>query len=690
MRLQACIAALRKPQGPGLILGTALTSFGVLLLARMLLSTLPEPTPASSAAQLEAERHWSLDPERRRLAALLLSSRHPHQPEQQWAWLRGQGWGTTALAAVALKQQAQAAAQLGHQDEAEQRWQQLAFRLPDAASTADALYALGRDQPKLRTALLRRFPSHPAALAAALEQASDTALPAMQRLLAARHLARFGPRWPGAGAVLQEQCERAMGRQQTQSRQELAVGLARLGAGREAKHCLAQSASSLNTPADTVAVATSLLQGPAGEDPALATEGRNALIGLLRRWPRAAETDAALRLLADDPSQAGLEALRALPPRWRQQAPVQARLALEGQGNGLQVLKRWPDDPASWELRWQLARHALLQRRWPQVRALLAEPQLRRRPAPLAARERFWLAVSLEHLGQKQQARTLWQDLLQQDGHGYYGWRASVRLGQASLDGQANPAQTAALMQQLQQRPWIPLDSGDRALDRLWQAGQSLEAWEHWLHKRRGQPSLSGEELRREGLLRLGVGDDGLGLERLERASLRLQLSCERQEHLEQALHPLRFPTEFRRAAVANRLNPALLLGVAKAESQFLPAARSPVGAIGLLQLMPETAREVSGTPLNDASLEQPGPNSNLGARYLRQLLRQWQGALLPAVASYNAGAAAVAGWDPGLLHSDPELWVEQIPYPETRLYVKKVLGNAWNYARGSREGCRG
>ena len=71
---------------------------------------------------------------------------------------------------------------------------------------------------------------------------------------------------------------------------------ARLGAGREAKHCLAQSARSLNTPADTVAVATSLLQGPAGEDPALATEGRNALIGLLRRWPRAAETDAALRL----------------------------------------------------------------------------------------------------------------------------------------------------------------------------------------------------------------------------------------------------------------------------------------------------------------------------------------------------------------------------------------------------------
>lgn len=673
-----------------MILGTALTSFGVLLLGRMLLSRLPEPTPASSAAQLAAERQWSLDPERRRLAALLLSSRDPHQPKWQWSWLRSQGWGTTTLAAVTLKQQALAAAQLGRQGEADQRWQQLAQRFPHAASTADALYALGRTQPELRTALLVRFPSHPAALAAALEQATDTALPARQRLIAAGHLARSGPRWPGAHAVLVDQCGRARGRQQAAVRQELAVGLARLGDGRGAQRCLGQAASRLSNPADTLTVAESLLQGPAGEDPALAAEGRNALISLLRRWPQAAETDAALRRLADDPSKTGLEALRSLPPRWRQQAPVQARLALEGQANGLQVLKRWPDDPASWELRWQLARRALLRQRWPELHALLKEPPSRRLPAPLAARERFWLAVSLEHLGQRQQARTLWQALLRQDGHGYYGWRASVRLGQASLDGQASPAQTAALMQQLQQRPWIPLDSGDPELDRLWQAGQSLEAWEHWLHKRRGQPSLSGEDLRREGLLRLGVGDDGLGLERLERASLRLQLSCERQAPLEQALHPLRFPVEFRRAAVASGLNPALLLGVAKAESQFLPAARSPVGAIGLLQLMPDTARELAGAPLNAARLEQPGTNSALGARYLRQLLHHWQGALLPAVASYNAGAGAVARWDQSLLRREPELWVEQIPYPETRLYVKKVLGNTWSYERGSRLGCRG
>lgn len=689
MRLPPCIAAFRMPQGPWLILGTALTSFGVLLLGRALLNRLPEPNPATSPAQLEAERLWSTDPERRRLAALLLSSRHSHQPERHWSLLRSQGWGSATLAPVAIKQQALAAEQLGRQDEADRLWQQLETRFPQAASTADALYALGRDQPTRRSALLTRFPSHPAALAAALEQATDKALTPTQRLRAVRHLARSGPRWPGAREVLLEQCARVRGTANAAVRQDLAVGLARLGDGTEARHCLDQSASTLTNAADTLTIATSLLQGPAAADPALAADGRRALIGLLERWPSSVETDAALRLLADDPSSAGLEALQDLPQRWRQQAPVQARLALAGLSHGRQVLQRWPDDPASWELRWQLTRRALLQRRWQEVRTLLERPQGQPLPAPLAAREHFWLATSLERLGEPGQARSLWRALQRQEGSGYYGWRASVRLGEIGLTGRLGTAQASALLQQLDQRVWTPLASGDPELDRLWQAGQALEAWEHWLHRRRGQPSQTGDDLRREGLLRLGVGDDGLGLERLERASLRLRLSCEDQDHLERALHPLRFQPEFRRAALGNGLHPALLLGVAKAESQFQPKARSPVGAIGLLQLMPETARDVAGAPLTEATLEEPGRNSQLGARYLRQLLNQWRDALLPTVASYNAGAGAVATWDLDLLKREPELWVEQIPYPETRLYVKKVLGNAWSYQKLNRSNCR-
>jgi soluble lytic murein transglycosylase len=62
-------------------------------------------------------------------------------------------------------------------------------------------------------------------------------------------------------------------------------------------------------------------------------------------------------------------------------------------------------------------------------------------------------------------------------------------------------------------------------------------------------------------------------------------------------------------------------------------------------------------------------------------MLSQWQGNPVPAVASYNAGPGAVAGWIDPRLNEQPEVWVEAIPYPETRLYVKKVLGNLWSMA---------
>ncbi|MGL6132905.1 MAG: lytic transglycosylase domain-containing protein, partial [Prochlorococcaceae cyanobacterium] len=102
-------------------------------------------------------------------------------------------------------------------------------------------------------------------------------------------------------------------------------------------------------------------------------------------------------------------------------------------------------------------------------------------------------------------------------------------------------------------------------------------------------------------------------------------------------------------------------------------------GAVGLLQLMPATAEELLGRPLQVDELEQPALNASLGARYLRQLLQRWQGNPLLAVASYNAGPNAVAGWIDPRLSSEPELWVEAIPFPETRLYVKKVMGNLWS-----------
>ncbi|WP_072061595.1 lytic transglycosylase domain-containing protein [Synechococcus sp. GFB01] len=133
-----------------------------------------------------------------------------------------------------------------------------------------------------------------------------------------------------------------------------------------------------------------------------------------------------------------------------------------------------------------------------------------------------------------------------------------------------------------------------------------------------------------------------------------------------------------------------LLAAVAKQESRFTPGVRSAAGAVGLLQLMPETAAELAGRPLAAAELEDPERNAVLGAQYLRQLLLLWHGNPLLVAASYNAGPGAVASWISPLLNRAPELWVEAIPYPETRLYVKKVVGNLWSFQEPRLPRCPG
>jgi soluble lytic murein transglycosylase len=126
-----------------------------------------------------------------------------------------------------------------------------------------------------------------------------------------------------------------------------------------------------------------------------------------------------------------------------------------------------------------------------------------------------------------------------------------------------------------------------------------------------------------------------------------------------------------------------LLWGVARQESRFSPGVSSPVGAVGLLQLMPDTAAELADRRVSTEELQTPDLNAQLGARYLHRLLERWQQQPFLTVASYNAGPGAVASWlNPALPdpEQEPELWSEAIPYPETRLYVKKVLGNRWSY----------
>ena len=127
-------------------------------------------------------------------------------------------------------------------------------------------------------------------------------------------------------------------------------------------------------------------------------------------------------------------------------------------------------------------------------------------------------------------------------------------------------------------------------------------------------------------------------------------------------------------------LDPYLLAGLIRQESSFKADAESRAGALGLMQLMPSTARGIArrlGVSWDPALTQVADANLHLGAAHLAQLLRRFDGAVVPAVAAYNAGGGAVSRWLRGPRRAeDAALFVERIPYSETRGYVRAVLRN--------------
>jgi soluble lytic murein transglycosylase len=127
----------------------------------------------------------------------------------------------------------------------------------------------------------------------------------------------------------------------------------------------------------------------------------------------------------------------------------------------------------------------------------------------------------------------------------------------------------------------------------------------------------------------------------------------------------------------------ALLYSVMRAESAFRPDARSPVGALGLMQLMPTTAARVAAELVITHDLHQlrhPAHNLHLGAYYLNKLLTTFDDHVPLALASYNAGPRAVERWLDGSGGLDLDLWVARIPFRETRDYVQSVVASWARY----------
>jgi soluble lytic murein transglycosylase len=136
------------------------------------------------------------------------------------------------------------------------------------------------------------------------------------------------------------------------------------------------------------------------------------------------------------------------------------------------------------------------------------------------------------------------------------------------------------------------------------------------------------------------------------------------------------------RKAQKTQVRPEYIWAIMRQESNFNPLARSPTGAIGLMQLMPQVAKNLLGTNATEEELRAPELNIALGARHLKEYLDRFRGNFVLSTAAYNASPETVKNWLKSRSHKDPTLFIEDIPYEETRNYVKLVIRNFINYTR--------
>ena len=234
--------------------------------------------------------------------------------------------------------------------------------------------------------------------------------------------------------------------------------------------------------------------------------------------------------------------------------------------------------------------------------------------------------------------------------------------------------------------------AGKDSFKELYLMAQDRDAWYEWEtgFKNNNQPTV--KEQFTEGLMRLVKGDNLIGIAKISQLEDR-ETPEERAEYAVlsrqitywQARYPLLYLEPIQKWASARQVNPLLVVALMRQESMFQPKIKSVAGAVGLMQVMPNTAKWIApqiSMDMKTINLENPNDNIMLGTWYLDHTHQQYNNNSMLAIASYNAGPGNVAKWLRTIPKKDPDEFVEEIPFGETRNYVRQVLGNYWNYLR--------
>ncbi|GLS27272.1 lytic transglycosylase [Marinibactrum halimedae] len=285
-------------------------------------------------------------------------------------------------------------------------------------------------------------------------------------------------------------------------------------------------------------------------------------------------------------------------------------------------------------------------------------------------RWRYWQARANEHLAKSEAERetitTIYQELAQD--RDFYGFLAADRLGsQYSLD-HTDVTPSPMMIEQVAQRPALARSK------ELYEIGHINQARMEW---RYGTQDLSKDELLSAAKLANQWGWHRKTIESMSQARFWDDLNLR---------FPLVYQNEVNEAAKSTSLAPQYLLAIARQESAFAPDAKSPAGAMGLMQLMPATARETAKkigiTTHRKNDLLTPQYNITIGSNYLSQMVERFNGNRILATAAYNAGPHRVVKWlNPSGKEVPYDIWIETIPFHETRGYVQNVLSYSLIYS---------
>lgn len=308
------------------------------------------------------------------------------------------------------------------------------------------------------------------------------------------------------------------------------------------------------------------------------------------------------------------------------------------------------------ELRLWRMKSALRSGEWETARYFLATLNTEEQESE---RWRYWRARILEHTDEKPEAMALYRALARE--RGYYGFLSADRLGVEYSMGHKSIEVSKNELKAMQQRP------GMLVARELFETGDTVQArrqW-NWMIKR-----MNKNELRQAAVVARQWGWHDRAI-----------LTAARADDMDDL--DIRFPVLYRDMVEENAersgIEPSWIYGVMRQESAFVQDARSPVGALGLMQLMPRTGRQV-GRKLkmrirSRSSILKVENNLLLGSTYLKTVLDRNNGNQMLATAAYNAGPHRVKRWLPDNQEMAGDIWVETIPFNETRNYVKNVLG---------------